>query len=103
MSIKSIAIALLLALTVAMSGCFGSMRATTHLKTWNREIENRWVGEGTYVLLRIPYGGVYTVVFLTDILGFNAVEFWGGENPVSPVDPSRFEAVKALDEKRHGN
>lgn len=91
-----------LALLALTTGCFGPMNATGRLKTWNQEIENRWAGEGVYILLRIPYGGVYTIFALGDLLIFNSIEFWGGENPIEPVSLERRMAVKALDERRHG-
>ena len=89
-------------LAVMLSGCFGSMNATSRLKTWNREIENRWAGEGMYILLRIPYTGVYGLFSLTDLLILNSIEFWSGKHPVAPVDPARMEALKELDARRHG-
>ena len=87
---------------VTLTGCFGSTNATARLKTWNREIENRWAGEAMYILLRIPYTGVYGLVGLTDLLILNSIEFWGGSHPVTPVDPARMEALKELDARRHG-
>jgi hypothetical protein len=95
-------IAVLLFVTVMVAGCFGPMKATSRLRTWNREIENRWAGQGIYVLLRVPYGGVYGLFALSDFLLWNSIEFWGGENPIDPVDPERLVRVKALDAQRHG-
>ncbi len=86
-----------------LTGCFGSMHATSRLKTWNREIENRWLGQATYIVLRVPYTGVYGVVGLSDLLLFNSVEFWTGEHPIAPVDPARHVHVKELDARRHGS
>lgn len=86
---------------VLTAGCFGPMNASGRLKTWNQEIENRWGGELTYILLKIPYGGVYVIFFLGDALIFNPIEFWGGTNPIDPVDPERRKQVKKLDERRH--
>ncbi len=86
-----------------LAGCFGSMHATSRLKTWNREIENRWAGQATYILLRVPYTGVYGVFGLSDLLLFNSVEFWAGEHPIDPVDPARLVHIKELDARRHGS
>ena len=85
---------------VLFSGCFGPMNASARLGTWNREIENRWVGEAVFLPLRIFY--VYTAAFLGDLLLFNTIEFWGGKNPVDPVSPERREAVRELDDERNG-
>jgi hypothetical protein len=92
----------LVLLTTLISGCIGPMGASSRLKTWNREIENRWVGEGAYVLLRLPWGGVYGLLFLSDVLFFNAVEFWTGKSLIDPVDPARLQRIKELDARRHG-
>jgi hypothetical protein len=100
---KKILTAALLGVTLFTGACIGPMNATSRLKTWNREIENRWAGEAVYIVLRIPYGGVYGLVFLSDVILFNAIEFWGGGNPVDPVDPERIRALRELDRRRHGS
>ena len=99
---KTMIASALLAVMVFTSGCIGTMSATSRVKTWNREIENRWAGQGVYILLRLPYGGIYGLLFLSDVLFFNSIEFWGGNNPVDPVDPQRLLAVRELDRERHG-
>ncbi|MHC4078242.1 MAG: DUF3332 family protein [Planctomycetota bacterium] len=91
----------LLLLATLTTGCFGPMNASTRLKVWNSEIENRWGGEGVFILLKIPWGGIYAFTFLGDALIFNPIEFWGGTNPIDPVDPKRLERVKKLNEWRH--
>ena len=95
-------IIVLLCATLLVSGCIGPMNATQRLKTWNREIENRWAGEGAYILLRIPYGGVYGLFFLSDVIVWNSIEFWGGNNPIDAPDPERLAHIKELDAQRHG-
>ncbi len=76
------------------AGCLGPMNATTQLKTWNREIENRWVGEGVFLVLRYP---AYGLCFLGDVLIFNSFQFWGYENPIDPIDPARVAAIGDLE------
>ena len=93
----------LLGVMLFTSGCFGPMSATGRLKTWNREIENRWAGEVVYLGLRVPYGGVYGLVFLSDVVVFNSIEFWGGQNPIGPVSPERLLYLRELDARRHGS
>jgi len=92
----------LLLMTGVLAGCFASMNATQRLRTWTREIENRWLGQGTYILLRIPYTGVYGVFGLSDLLLFNSIEFWSGDNPIDSVSMERLVAVRELDARRHG-
>ena len=91
-----------LLLLTTIVGCIGPMNATMRVRTWNREIENRWLGEGAYILLKVPYSGVYGLLALSDLLVFNSIEFWGGQNPIDPTDPARLKAVQELDTKRHG-
>ncbi len=93
-------LAAILAAALLFTGCYGPMNASSRLSIWNREIENRWAGEAVFLPLRIFY--VYTVAFLGDVLIFNTMEFWGGENPIKPVSPERIKAVRKLDEERHG-
>lgn len=100
---KRVVATALLGVMILTSGCFGPMSATGRLKTWNREIENRWVGQGAFILLSVPYTGVYGVFFLSDVLLFNSIEFWGGKSPIEPVDPARIQALRELDKKRHGS
>jgi hypothetical protein len=81
--------ALLLALSFA--SCIGPFNATSRVHTWNREIGNRWAGEGVFLVLRaLP---IYAICTVGDLLIFNSIEFWGGTNPIDP--PAR-ERVKAL-------
>ena len=87
-----------LALIFATQGCFGSFSATGRLHTWNREIENRWVGEGAFLLFKVVR--VYPLFFLGDALVFNSIVFWGGENPVDAVSPARLQALRDADDAR---
>ena len=99
---RRILVTALLGVMIFMAGCLGPMNATTRVKTWNREIENRWSGQVVYVLFRIPYGGLYGILFLSDVALWNSIEFWGGNNPVEGVDPARLRALQELDKERHG-
>lgn len=81
--------ALLLAFSFA--SCIGPFNTVSRLHTWNREFENRWAGEGVFLVLRVL--PIYGLAFVGDVLIFNSIEFWGGENPIDP--PAR-ERVKAL-------
>ena len=84
-----------LALTAVLAtSCIGSMSASVGLKTWNREIEDRVVGEAIYLALHLV--PVYPLLFAGDILIFNSIEFWGRPNPILPTDPLRIEAVENM-------
>ena len=93
----------LLGVMMSTVGCFGSMNASGRLKTWNREIENRWMGQGAYILLRFPLGGVYGLLFLSDVFVLNSIEFWGGTNPIDPVSPERRQRLRELGAQRQSS
>ena len=91
----------LLCTVMVLAGCIGPMNASQRLRTWNREIENRWAGEGVYILTKAPYGGVAGLFFLSDVIIWNSIEFWGGTNPIDPVAAERRAHVRELDAVRH--
>jgi hypothetical protein len=68
-------------LSFLVSGCIGSFAAFNKLRTWNQTAtEEKWVNEVIFLgLLIIP---VYSLASLADIIIFNSIEFWTGENPV---------------------
>ena len=54
--------------TGILSGCYGPFRLTTKLHQWNGNVSNN---------------GLCT---LGDVLIFNSIEFWGGQNPITMKD-----------------
>ena len=87
-----------LALIFAAQGCYGSFRVTQQLHTWNREIENRWLGAGVFAVFRVFY--VYSAAFVSDALIFNSWEFWSDENPINGVSAERLKAIRDADDAR---
>ena len=87
-----------LALLFVGTSCFGPFNTSRRLKTWNREMENRWAGEGVYLLLSVAW--VYRVAFVADAFVFNSIEFWGGDNPVDPPSMDRIKALNDADDAR---
>lgn len=74
---------LVLAVAVLFQSCYGPFNATRSLHKWNGEIsENEWGQEGMFLVLNII--PVYGLWMLGDVLIFNSIEFWGGENPIDP-------------------
>jgi len=72
-----------LALGLLGSSCLGPNNAFDSLHHWNKHVtDSKWGNEGIFVLLTII--PVYGVAYLGDIIIFNSIEFWGGENPISP-------------------
>lgn len=67
------------ALTVSLAtspGCIGNFKMTKDLDTWNKSMEGKWVQEGLF----IPLVFVYAFVLLGDMIIFNSIEFWSGDN-----------------------
>jgi hypothetical protein len=81
---------------LCFTSCVGPFNTTKQLHTWNREIENRWLGEGVFVALRFIY--VYPLAIIGDMFIFNSIEFWGGTNPIDPVSPARLKALDDADD-----
>ena len=74
------------ALTAGLfTSCLGSNNAFKNIQNWNSGVsENRWVVQGiSFAFWIIP---VYPIVLFADIILFNSIEFWGGDNPISADD-----------------
>lgn len=73
----------LLGLSLLTTSCLGPNNAFDGLTHWNRNMhESKWVNELVFIGLNII--PVYGIAYLGDIVIFNSIEFWGGENPISP-------------------
>lgn len=87
MSLRTSVLVLLLCVLALAPGCYGPFNATSSLHHWNgTEFENEWAQEGMFLVLTII--PVYGLWFLGDVLIFNSIEFWGGENPIDPPGSS---------------
>ena len=80
-------LALILALSLATPGCLGPDHLYGGLRNWNAELsEQDWVNEVVFLgLCIIP---VYPIAMLGDVVIFNTVNYWSGNNPIS--DPGEF-------------
>ncbi|WP_010523083.1 DUF3332 domain-containing protein [Aquimarina agarivorans] len=78
---KSI-ICIALASTTLFTSCIGSFSAFNGLREWNENVtDNQFGNEVIFIALWvIP---VYGLATLGDLLVFNAIEFWGGDNPIA--------------------
>ena len=76
---KPIAIALV---AILLSGCYGSFQLTKNVYDMNGRVsDNGFVKSVVMVgMFIIP---IYEIAGLADILIFNSLEFWTGENPIS--------------------
>ena len=85
MRIKTI-IAGLLAAAMLCGGCMGHNGLTQKVVKWNLKVaESRWGREGIFVGLWITL--VYPICGILDLLIFNSIEFWSGENTFNGKSP----------------
>jgi hypothetical protein len=91
-------LALLLVVTLTVSGCYGPFNLTRKVHHWNGEVgESKWTNEAVFLGLAIL--NVYTVAALADVVIFNSVEFWSGKNPINAKttrSAARGEAVASV-------
>ena len=67
-----------------LSACTGSFQLTNKIYQFNKTFEDPWVEEVVFLVkVIVP---VYEVSLVLDMVIFNAVEFWTGENPVAAVE-----------------
>jgi len=75
--------AIVLSLSLSLSACYGSFNLSKKLHRWNAKVSQdkfvQWL-----VFLGLVIVPVYEIALLADALVFNSVEFWTGDNPVSP-------------------
>jgi hypothetical protein len=83
---KKTLIAVALTLGLASSSCLGTDNLYRGLKNWNAGLSGEdWVNELVFVgMVIIP---IYPIVLLGDVLIFNTIEYWTGDNPItSPAE-----------------
>lgn len=77
---KGIALVLVAAVGAFSTGCFGKFQLTRKVYDMNKAIDDKYVrSAATWIFVIVP---VYEVVALLDLIVFNVIEFWTGENPV---------------------
>jgi hypothetical protein len=74
-------VAFLLVAGIMCNSCYGPFKLTSKLYSWNGTVGNNWANSAVlFAFMIIP---VYEVTLCLDALLFNAIEFWGGSNPIS--------------------
>ncbi len=69
-------------LIISPMACYGPFNLTRQVYDWNVNIGNKWGAEGIFLaFVIIP---VYGVTMFCDAILFNSIQFWGGDNPISP-------------------
>jgi len=72
----------LLSTTILFTSCIGSFSAFNGLRDWNESItDNKFGNELIFLALWVV--PVYQIATLADLVVFNAIEFWDGENPIA--------------------
>jgi len=62
------------------TSCLGPNHATGHLFKWNNTLfENKWGNEAVF-FFALP---VYALFSIGDVLIFNSIQWWSGNNPIS--------------------
>ena len=78
---KGIALVLVAAVGALSAGCFGKFQLTRKVYDINQSIDEKYVrSAATWIFVIVQ---VYTVAALLDLIVFNVIEFWTGENPVA--------------------
>ena len=78
---------LVLLAVFALSACTGSFNLTRKVYDIHSSQEDPWMDELLFLALWII--PVYEIATLGDLLIFNSIEFWTGENPISADSGSR--------------
>ncbi len=87
--------AALMALSLAITGCYGPFNLTRKVHQWNGQVGDKWANE--IVFLVLAWLPVYSISTLADAIVFNSIEFWTGNNPVPPPTA---QALPRTDTKR---
>jgi hypothetical protein len=78
---KGIALVLVAAVGALSAGCFGNFQLTRKVYDMNQSIEEKYLRSATtWIFVIVP---VYGFAALLDLVVFNVIEFWSGENPVA--------------------
>lgn len=84
---KKSLISAVLALGMLTPACLGPDNLYNGIKNWNAEVADQdWLNEVIFIgFWIIP---VYPIAAIGDIVIFNTIEYWTGDNPVS--EPGEF-------------
>lgn len=64
--------------SILFSSCIGSFSLSSKLLAWNQTIDNKFIN----ALIFIPLIPIYGITLVGDVLLFNSIEFWSGDNPI---------------------
>ncbi len=94
MKVKNALVGGILALSLGMPSCLGPDNAYHSVKNWNAGVSDQdWVNEGVFLVLTII--PVYGVCLFGDVLIFNTIDYWTGDNVIK--DPGAFPGFTSKD------
>lgn len=75
-----------LALALLTPGCLGPDNLYNGIKNWNATVADQdWLNEVIFIgFWIIP---VYPIAAIGDIVIFNTIEYWTGDNPIDAPEP----------------
>lgn len=76
-----VAVILIAAMSVSLTGCYGSFSLTRKLYTWNGKVGDKYTNEAVFLALTII--PVYSVCTFIDAVFLNSIEFWTGKSPMA--------------------
>ena len=83
---KKLVLALVLLLSPLCSGCLGPNYLHNTIRNWNATASNEdWLNEVIFVGLTIV--PAYGLAWLGDVLIFNTIDYWSGNNPFNDPGP----------------
>ncbi len=88
---KGIALVLVAAVGALSAGCFGKFQLTRKVYDMNQSIDEKYVRSATtWIFVIVP---VYGFAALLDLVVFNVIEFWSGENPAASEPVTKVSAL----------
>ncbi|MEM1450873.1 MAG: DUF3332 family protein [Planctomycetota bacterium] len=74
------------ALSLGLAGCLGPNNLFNGLNNWNaRATDQDWVDE--IIFLGLNFIPVYPIALFGDVLVFNTIDYWSGENIIQDPGP----------------
>lgn len=73
-----LAAVVLISCSMLFSSCIGPFNLSHKLLAWNQTVSDKFVNAVLFVVL----SPAYTVTMLGDLILFNSIEFWTGDNPI---------------------
>lgn len=90
----TVALALTLAGSVTFTSCIGSFSLSNKVLSWNNSVSSKWVNE--LIFFAMWFIPVYEICMFADVILFNSIEFWTGNNPIAAGDVKQVEGENGI-------